>query len=96
MIIQAKKYSWLSYTAFILGILLAALPVIYALVPIPFDLIFALYTGIIIVITLSLIALLKRSEKKFLAIFSLVLALLLLGFVRLLLSLTDCFLYFVL
>ncbi|MGG3448790.1 hypothetical protein [Domibacillus aminovorans] len=84
MKIHSKRYSWLSYTAFILGILLAASPVIHAQI-VSFDLMLAFYIGIPIVVILSLIALLKRDEKKLLAFVGLILGLIMLGFVSLLL-----------
>ncbi|WP_050184317.1 hypothetical protein [Domibacillus robiginosus] len=77
--IQGKKSSWLSYTAFILVILVAALSVIFSFVPAPFNLTVPFYIGILLVIILSLIALFRRHEKKILAVCNLILAFLVLG-----------------
>ncbi len=79
MMIQGKKSSWLSYTAFILVILVAALSVIFSFVPAPFNLTVPFYIGILLVIILSLIALFRRHEKKILAVCNLILAFLVLG-----------------
>lgn len=95
MIIKTKKCSWLSYTAFILVIVLAALSVVYAFVPAPFDLTLPFYIGISIVVILSLIALRKKHEKKILAVCNLILAFLVLG-LKGFFSLIDHISYFVL
>lgn len=80
-----KKYTKISRVAFGLGLLLIALPIIHVLIPVSFDLMIAIFIGVPIVIILSLIALVKKNERKLLAVFSLFLAFMMLGWAIILL-----------
>lgn len=80
---EDKKYSWLSYTSFGAGLLLILHPLATNLFPKFFMII--QYIGIPLTIIISLVALLKKNEKKPLAIIGLILAIIMMIFVGILL-----------
>ncbi|MDW7618128.1 hypothetical protein SC499_26675 [Peribacillus simplex] len=78
-----KKYSWISFTSFGLGVFLILHPLLTNIYPKFFMVI--QYIGITLTIILSVIALLKKNEKKPLAIIGLILAIIMMIFVGILL-----------
>ncbi|MFJ8072286.1 hypothetical protein ACIQZD_25815 [Peribacillus sp. NPDC096447] len=78
-----KKYSWISFTSFGLGVFLILHPLLTNIYPKFFMVI--QYIGITLTIILSVIALLKKNEKKPLAIIGLIMAIIMMIFVGILL-----------
>ncbi|MGE1166239.1 hypothetical protein ACQJ0Y_23955 [Peribacillus simplex] len=78
-----KKYSWISFTSFGLGVFLILHPLLTNIYPKFFMVI--QYIGITVTIILSVIALLKKNEKKPLAILGLIMAIIMMIFAGILL-----------
>ncbi|MDF1999150.1 hypothetical protein [Peribacillus frigoritolerans] len=78
-----KKYSWVSFTSFGLGVFLILHPLLTNIYPKFFMV--TQYIGITLTIILSVIALLKKNEKKPLAIIGLIMAIIMMIFAGILL-----------
>lgn len=78
-----KKYSWISFTSFGLGVFLILHPLLTNIYPKFF--IETQYIDITLTIILSVIALLKKNEKKSLAIIGLIMAIIMMIFAGILL-----------